>query len=397
MARSLPQEPFRSFDPAEAIAPLADPVEQWLEWEEQANLVGFRISTHPVELEVASIPRAALELRVSPDAPTDLMARFLDADRVRFPRHPLNQDPGIAHWNEPAVEQWTARFTSSRTLVIPAAAHGPLCSVKLATDHPHPDFHQPEKTKLREEATDAMRWVELLARVDAVLGPDPQTLIVREVMVVLVPGTETGFLVRDLRGFQDGHYYLPALSIPWVGRQLSRLHGADFDTFWGLHYAEAVGRAKARFLVRTGLQFETPNPQNLLVQLDGRLAPTGCIVIRDLGDADCATDALACEAADRPWTRLVAELRPETDNSFWAFDEAGAHSVDAATLDTWRARHDRAYFLELADAFPALAPVDVAGSAAALRDWSRVLREPTSERTIAEAFCARHVRAVGSR
>lgn len=386
MPRRLPSEPFRSFDPSEPVSPLEDPVEQWLQWEEQANLVGFRISTLPVELEVASVPRTAVELRATAEAPAVIVSRFLEGDRLRFPRHPLNEDPGIALWQEPAVEHWTARFTSSRTLVVPAAPGSPLFSVKLATDHPHPDFLQPEKTKLREEATDALRWVELLARVDAILGPEPKLLIIREVLAVLVPGTETGFLVRDLRGFQDGHYYLPALSIPWVGRQIARGHGAPFEDFWGQHYAEAVGRVKARLLVRTGLQLETPNPQNLLVQLDGRLAPTGRIVVRDLGDANCATDAPSCSAPDRPWTRLLEDLRPETSNSFWAFDEAQAHSVDAATLDAWRTRHDRAYFAELAASFTRLAEGAPAAGEEALRHWSRALRDPASEAAIARTF-----------
>ena len=45
--------------------------------------------------------------------------------------------------------------------MVPAAPGEPLFSIKLATDHPHPDFHQPEKTRLREEVMDALEWVEL--------------------------------------------------------------------------------------------------------------------------------------------------------------------------------------------------------------------------------------------
>jgi hypothetical protein len=351
-------------------------VEQWLLWEQQADLVGFRASTKPVELEVAWVPRASLDVRIAPSAPDSLLARFLRDGWVRFPRHPLNEDANVAHSETPAVERWTARFTSSRTLAVPVPPGEPLFSLKLATDHPHPDFHQPEKTRLREEAIDAMEWVKLLARVDALLGPDALVDVVKEALVVLVPASETCFLVRDLRTFQDGRYRLPALSIPWVGRQIAWRHGADFGSFWAEHYAEPVGRAKARLVVRAGLQFDTPNPQNLLVELDAALRPTGRVVIRDLGDANCVTDARACPDPARPWTRLERDLKPETANSFWAFDEAGTHAVDAATIAEWRARHDRAYAAELARAFPALAPQPGRGFDEALAHWNAALRDP---------------------
>ena len=118
-----------------------------------------------------------------------------------------------------------------------------LFSLKLATYHPHPDFHQPEKTRLREEALDAIEWVQVLARIDRLLLPLDDVDLVHEVLVVLQKGGETGFMVRDLRLFQDGRHYLPALSLPWVGRQIARRHGQPFDRFWGRHFARRVGRA----------------------------------------------------------------------------------------------------------------------------------------------------------
>ena len=176
-----------------------------------------------------------------------------------YPKHPLNADPSVAYFTpSPPAEIWQARFTSSRTLVVVGAPGSALCSVKLPTDHPHHDFVQPEKTKLREEAEDALRWTALFERVDAEIGPDPALLLLREVIAVIVPGSESGFLVRDLTPLRDGNFYLPALSLPWWGRQIASLHGADFETFWGACYAEAIGRAKAKLLTRYGLQYDTP-------------------------------------------------------------------------------------------------------------------------------------------
>jgi hypothetical protein len=137
-------------------------------------------------------------------------------------------------------------------------------------------------------------------------------------------------MVRDLRLFQDGHYYyLPALSLPFVGRQIARAHGAAFEPFWARWFAGPVGRAKARLLARYGLRYETPKPQNVLVQLRPDLHPTGRILLRDVGDAESATDAGAC--TDVPWSRLSTDLRPETRNAFRAFGEAGAHTVAASS------------------------------------------------------------------
>jgi hypothetical protein len=265
-----------------------------------------------------------------------------------------------------------------------------LVSVKLATDHPHPDFYQPEKTKLREEALGAVDWGRVLARVDRQLGPMPRTRLVTEVLVVLERGGESGVVVRDLRLFQDGHYYLPALSLPWVGRQIASQHGEPFGPFWARHFAGPVGRSKAELFARYGLWYTTPNPQNVVVQLDRALRPTGRLVFRDVGDAECGTDAFQC--GDAPWTRVTHDLRPETENSFWAFGEAGDASIDADLLQDWYRQHDAAYFAELARWFSELAPppaLDPGDRSATLDHWNRALRSDAGEAAVARRFSRR--------
>ncbi len=218
-------------------------------------------------------------------------------------------------------------------------------AVKLATDHPHADVCQPEKTLLREEVREAVLFAEHVRAVDARLGRDPELVLLTESIGVSVPGSQTGLLVRDLTPLRDGHFYLPAFSIPFVGRALAAAAGESFAAFWGEGYAAPVGRAKAKLLARYGLQYQTPNPQNILVQLDARLRPTGTIVLRDLADTDFVTDAgRECGAS---WSRLTASLAPETANSFWAFEQAPASPADPATLAAWHKRHDRAYVDEL--------------------------------------------------
>jgi hypothetical protein len=360
-----------------------DPIEQWLRWEEQANLPGFRTSIEPVALQVAAIAADRLEVTLADDTPREIERRFLRGGVVLYPKHPLNTDPSVAFFHAPIAEAWQARFTSSRTLVVCGPADTRLCSVKLPTDHPHPDFVQPEKTKLREEALDALRWTAHFDAVDAWIGPDPALRLVREVISVMVPGSESGFVVRDLSPLQDGHYYLPALSLPWQGRQIAALHGAGFAEFWARWYAEAVGRAKAKLVLRYGLQYETPNPQNLLIQLRRDLHPTGVIALRDLGDLVPAAPKTG--AGPAVWSGLDADLRPETENSFWAFDGADEQRVPADTLARWYERHDAAYQAELR-AFLLAGDASEAGAPSGFDAWSAFLRSVRGALALRAAF-----------
>jgi len=386
---------IRDFDPEAELVLDPDPVAQWLDWEEQANLVGFRTDTRPVEVELSRIDRARLEIHVLPGAPAAIVERFVRDAGVLCARHPLNRDPQVAWTTTPVDARWSARFTSSRTLAMYGAESGEsLFSLKLATDHPHPNFHQPEKTKLREEALGAVEWMEQLLRVDAQIGPLVGVRLITDVLVVMAAGGETGFMVRDLRLFQDGNYSLPALSLPFVGRQIARSSGEPFDAFWARHYAAPVGMAKARLFARYGMWFETPNPQNLLVRLEPSLRPLPDIVVRDVGDAECATDTFTC--VERAWSKLESDLRPETQNSFWAFGEAGAHAIGPQTLEHWYEAHDDAYYGELARCFPRIAPGSETATAARLDHWNRALRSATGEEAVAEFFDSLAARAGGS-
>ena len=321
------------------------PFAQWLLWEQQANFAGFRTSTREVELEVVRVERRHVRVRVAAGLAPTLRARIVAGAHALLPKHPLNRDPGVAFAQAPAALSWRARFTSSRTLVIVPDDGGTPFAVKLATDHPHADVCQPEKTKLALEVDEALAFAAHVRSVDARLGRDPALVLLGESLGVSVPGSETGMLVRDLAPLCDGQYYLPAFAIPFVGAALAAAAGERFAAFWADAYAEPVGRAKAKLLGRYGLQYQTPNPQNILVQLDRGLRPTGTIVLRDLGDTDFATDAARSRGSD--WTRLTANLSPETENSFWAFEQAPGAPIDERVLATWFARHDRAYLDEL--------------------------------------------------
>ena len=91
------------------VEPLDDAVEQWLQWEEQANLVGFRTSTKPVEVALAAVPPGLVSIEASAQAPGDVVRRFVRGDRVLFPRHPLNRDPSVSFYDAPVADRWWCR------------------------------------------------------------------------------------------------------------------------------------------------------------------------------------------------------------------------------------------------------------------------------------------------
>ena len=86
------------------------------------------------------------------------------------------------------------------------------------------------------------------------------------------------------------------MSIPFIdldGKSLTgefvHVENQDWCNFWQKNWAEALGRAKAFFLVRYGLQHANPNVQNYLIEFPGAdvtgLKSPSKIVIRDVADA----------------------------------------------------------------------------------------------------------------
>jgi hypothetical protein len=309
-----------------AFEPHPDPIEQWLRWEEQANLLGFRTSTEPVELAVAEVPRSRVGVETGPRTPAPIAARFLLGDRVRYPKHPLNRDASVAFHDEPEQGRWLARYTSSRTLVVVDGEAGARFSIKASTDHPHPDFVQPEKTRLREEAEDAMRFARRIDAVDARLGADPALLLVKEVMTVLAVGSEHGFVVRDLAPLHDGSHYLPGLSVPFAGPAIARRLGAAFAELWGRFYAESVGRAKAKLLARSCSSAATCcRPARSSSATWATCSPSSRRTARRTGAGRCA------RSARRRATRSGPSTAPASTRSRPTCSTAGASATTAPT------------------------------------------------------------------
>jgi hypothetical protein len=94
------------------------------------------------------------------------------------------------------------------------------------------------------------------------------------------------------------------------------------------------------------------------------------MVLRDLGDAQSLMAEIG--ESDNPWGPLARSLKPETANSFWAFDGADQLSVPEATLLRWYALHDRAFLgavVEFLEGPARLARAAGAEGFAALDEW----------------------------
>lgn len=131
---------------------------------------------------------------------------------------------------------------------------------------------------------------------DLVLQTEVLTIVERQPRRKDIPGhgdVTDGVSVRDLAVLHRDRIYLPPLSIPFVDTDLqtplAEFEKADdpaWTTFWRKHWAAALGRAKAFFLLRYALQHANPNVQNYLLEfVDARAATPVRVVIRDLQDA----------------------------------------------------------------------------------------------------------------
>jgi hypothetical protein len=83
------------------------------------------------------------------------------------------------------------------------------------------------------------------------------------------------------------------------------------------------------------------------------------------------------------WTCLQTELKPETQNSFWAFDSADDQRVAPETLAHWYEQHDAAYQAELR-AF--LDPLPEAAAPSGFEAWSAFLRSARGAVVLRAAF-----------
>lgn len=330
--------------------PSLAPFEQWLEWEQRANLEKYRKSSDIIELPIAETDARLVRSDSLKATPSSLYDFFYSHGSVRWAMHPWNTRPLDNLSKLSPTGNVRVKLTASRSL---ALLDYPLkgFTIKIAVDHPHgPDGErQVGKASTKESVESALLNSQFIETQDAALQKDPDLNILKDVFVLEDISTGEGMIFRDIRAMMDGHYYLPAFSIPFVGPSIANKFGKDFNEFWQIHYAAALGRAKAKFLLRYGMQLITPNPQNILIQLDKNFHPTGQILFRDVSDAflvETVAQAYGLDAqlkyAKNAGYKADRILRPFGSNSFWRMDEGGAMSQK--NQKQWAQTHNQEYF-----------------------------------------------------
>ncbi len=369
---------------------ISDAYMQLLLWEQQATLSYFKQSTEPVEISVSKVPVELIKAEKTKLLPTEIMKKFIAPSNkeILWPHHPYNQDarPPFQNLNV-QTQKWKGYLTASRSIaLIDGGLRG--FTLKMATDRPHgpKNPRQLEKVITNVDVLPALVHSNHINENDKRLGPDPMLIVLKEVMTISDKETHEGIVLRDARALDDGNYYLPALSIPYVGKEIAKANGKKFESFFAKHFARALGEAKARFLLRYGMQLEAPNPQNILLQLDRDLKPTGKIVFRDISDAyfvKVVGDAYDFQKQMKADTEINYPpnyfLRPFWNTSRKHFDMAGTATIAAKTLDDWGVEHNKAFAEYLEKALHISIPEGLQGYAT--RDSYEYRAMDTLERT----------------
>jgi hypothetical protein len=323
-----------------------DSVEQMITWEQTSNTERWKKDESLVRLEVARVPKDSVVVRSGQSTPMDLIRYFVKRT-VRWPKHPYNTDETVPHFHAPKYETIKARFSASRSMFIRDSKLKGFFSIKMPTSRPHENTVQASKADLKNSVIISRNRSEMIDSLDRSMGKDARFEVLTDKLSIADKETGNGFVIRDLTPLSDGNYYLPAFSVPYAGRAIAEHLGVDFATLWKTYWAESLGESKAKLLIRYGLQMKTPNAQNMLIQLDKNLIPTGKMFFRDISDSslvEVVAEGLGMSAqleTDRAAEYNVYDhLKSNWENSFWQMDEGG---VGYQIKNQWGSAHDNTY------------------------------------------------------
>ncbi len=154
----------------------------------------------------------------------------------------------------------------------------------------------------------------------ATKGKPPKDILIQTEIMMALERLESpnlpkkgvdGVALRDISSLELDKHYIPPLSIPFIAMDMKTLteefalvDNPAWCALWQKAWAEALGRAKAFFLVQYGMQHANPNVQNYLIEFSaGALGPEPPvrIIIRDVADALlCREVAWALFGKDEP-------------------------------------------------------------------------------------------------
>lgn len=339
--------------------PKQEQVQTWLRWEQLYNTPEYRRTDLVLPMQTSQISKENFIIEnYATDENNDLYDFiYSSGNLINWYKHPTNTSAAVPYFSSPNSNHTiNTNTTASRSLSF--SWKKSLYSIKLATNHPHEGkYAVDKKATIQEDISVARSRSPYINQTEKLIGLDTSLSIVKEIAVVMDKNSKEGYVIRDLSFLLDQeHYFLPAFSIPYVANEINLSSNAqDRFLFWKKNYAQPLGKAKAKLLLRYGLQMETPNPQNILLELDQNKKPTGKIMFRDISDM-----ALVRAVAFAYGTRkqLAIDLKngiknsdsiiPNAELSFLFFDRTELDPMwNKQTISQFIEAHNRSYFEEL--------------------------------------------------
>lgn len=331
----------------------SDPVEQMITWEQTSNTARWKKDENLIQAKVVRVPIENVQVRAGKDTPEELLNYFVQ-DTVLWPKHPYNTNKAVPYFSTLGLQTLPLKFSASRSMFIRDPKLKGLFSVKMPTTRPHGEVEmQYSKSDLTKSVIISRRRSEMISEIDNQIGLDPKFEVLTDKLSISDTKTGNGFVIRDLTPLDNGNYMLPAFSVPYAGREIAKHIGVPFKVLWKTYWAKSLGESKAKLLLRYGLQMKTPNAQNMLIELDKNLIPTGRMFFRDISDSALVgkiAEGLGIDEylkADKESGYSTYDyLFPNWENSVWQMDEGG---VDLVTSIVWGSAHDNGYMQVMHD------------------------------------------------
>ncbi|MBF0360717.1 MAG: hypothetical protein HQK49_06885 [Oligoflexia bacterium] len=348
---------------------IQNPFEMEVTMEEVDNVPEMCQGTETVQAPVVTYPFHMVDMDLDKSFPDDLLnclkVKSGRGHRVLFPIHPLNTDPKVAgqtrleRWrkkNKAKLQFMPMRNLASRSKVGVPEGVNPF-GIKLGTNFVKENIYQPCKAEMKLDGQYGRARTNYMEKVDKLIGEEKDCKFLKELGYISLKKSEEGYLIRDLTPLQDGNIYVPLLSIPYVGTEIAKYKNESFEDFWGREFADAMGRCKAKHLLRYGLQMLTPNSQNMLKRFDTDLNPKE-IIYRDNSDShfvDVVSKVISPlidknigvqdggYTKDKDWGNVIDSfIHPYSSNTTWRMDE-GPRGINANVLDNWNKRQIVSY------------------------------------------------------
>jgi len=295
---------------------------------------------------------------------------FINPVQVLWFKHPFNTDSSVPYYRQKETDALDVYMSSSRSMIF--SLNDEFYSIRTPTDQPRGVFDSEgyKKTIIGPELKIAIAQMQLVNQVENQFGFTKNVILAKEIAVIQntvskkskdVNTDDSGYMIRDLSFLKNKNkYYMPAFSVETVGKIIAKKHGEKFSEFWLIRYAENLGRVKAQLLIHYGLHMEFPHGQNLIIELDHHLMPTGRFVLRDIDDMSQYTPVL--EAMNEVFNeQSVTQINIDRNNQrddidlywrrfssrvfTWSEDP---HVYSKKIYNQWESAHEDAFIKEVA-------------------------------------------------